>query len=1336
VCTFILLVAGGSLWLWCDAKGIREWATEKISTGIQRKVTISGPITWKLLPTPTIILKQVSIAEHLDPDSLDLAKVGTLEVSIAVLPLLRRSIVIPSLTISDLEVVLESRADEKITGSQRSAQNPITKPNPVEPPVQILTIHLRHAAVTVKATSSAQAERVTLHEAEFDAVPGQPVRLVASGEYRNVPVMLDATGGTLHDAIGGGAGWWPLALSLQTPETSLKLEGQVGLPFGTPRLDAHLTVAGERLNGLNRLLAVEWPALGPYALSGRVKLADGNVEATEVKAMLGTSDLSGDMSLQFTGRQHLAAHVTSQRINTRDFSPPEEARIDHGAPVEDDMRFIEWLKAWDLELAITSQSVIVGERDVGSLHIQADLLAGLLHISMSAAKVFGMQVNGGGEIDFRPSVPRASVTLTGRGFDPALVVGSWSDKLIGLSDVVVSGEASGTTRQALLNSLAISLRTDRATFLFDDPLSKRPVELRLMEGHALLNPAGGNVLLTGRYGRRLFRLQATTGALSTLSTDRPWPVRVALQSTGATLLVDGTVRSPLDRGSVELTIRGQGKSLDAFASSLPGIGPFRLSGQVTSNGRGSWITKVAWQVGESDGAGECDVVMQDGRLAVTTQLKSRRMRSEDFSKSAADDEQSGSAVPASGRVEMPVVPRHLAAHLTWHIDHFHAGRFSLDKLVLEGSADSGRMEISGSASHKHGNMTTALVLDGTTIIPKLRVQAQSGGFNYGALLRELEATDRVAGTTDLALELSSEGRTLEELLDQVVFQVTARPRTLRIMSRAGDETIPITLSSATISSQLHAPVSLTLQGHVRTSPLSMTVTGVPLKHMLPIPAHLPLTILLRGPDIALEAQGRAGVYATTADFHVHLKGTTLSSLAVLFNKDLPGLASYEFDGNVTVRDQKVSLSALHAKLGKSDVAGRMQIAWNGPRPRLSGSFSSEFIEPKILEQLSPPSETTPETENVPDQTADKPLKEAVAIGEGVVDFVSPIKLPEIGDADSRTRIIPDWVLPVQSFRSIDLDFYWAVKRLSMPPVQMEDVIAVLTLKDGILTAGPLEFGHLGSMTTGKLTVNGTSTVPHAAVEITTTNLDYGGLLKAFKVTNLVEGSTDLILATEGNGRSLRELAGTANGHLDIVAGPARLATRYVELWASNLMTSMLSEAWHREKFAQYHCGAAYIDIQNGEMKTNSLLIEASDHSVVAAGTLNLGTEELDVVVTPRPKDLAFLSLAAPIRMTGPLRAPKISTNAQSIASSKAWQVLDIADPIGLALRVPRVILNDQPDGAGSPALNPCTLALRGGKEALSTHKAVRAGFDWFRDVWRRAGRIFLGQPAVAAGEGS
>jgi len=250
-----------------------------------------------------------------------------------------------------------------------------------------------------------------------------------------------------------------------------------------------------------------------------------------------------------------------------------------------------------------------------------------------------------------------------------------------------------------------------------------------------------------------------------------------------------------------------------------------------------------------------------------------------------------------------------------------------------------------------------------------------------------------------------------------------------------------------------------------------------------------------------------------------------------------------------------------------------------------------------------------------------------------------------------------------------------------------------------------------------VTVDVTSAVPRATVEIATTNLDYGGLLKAFKVTNMVEGSADVTMTAEGYGRSLRDLAGTANGHLDIVAGPAKVATRFLELWVSNLMTAMLAQAWHRERFTQYHCAAAHIDIHKGEMKTDSLLVDASDHSLAAAGTLDLRAEDLDVVVTPRPKDLAVLSLATSIRLTGPLTAPTISTSVESIAASKAWQVLDIADPIGLVLRVPRVILNVNP-GPGSATENPCLIAFgRGGKETLSTKKVVRTGFDWLDNLW-------------------
>ena len=140
------------------------------------------------------------------------------------------------------------------------------------------------------------------------------------------------------------------------------------------------------------------------------------------------------------------------------------------------------------------------------------------------------------------------------------------------------------------------------------------------------------------------------------------------------------------------------------------------------------------------------------------------------------------------------------------------------------------------------------------------------------------------------------------------------------------------------------------------------------------------------------------------------------------------------------------------------------------------------------------------------------------------------------------------------------------------------------------------------------------------------------------------------------------------------------------------------------------------------MRTGGVLIDASNYSVAVAGAVALNTEEMDMVATPKPKDLALFSLAAPIRLTGPLASPHVSSNASSIADSKAWQILDVADPIGVVLFVPRIILGDENHATDTSGVNPCLAALkRSDKGRLPTVKAVQSGFSWLTDLWRRCG---------------
>jgi len=452
----------------------------------------------------------------------------------------------------------------------------------------------------------------------------------------------------------------------------------------------------------------------------------------------------------------------------------------------------------------------------------------------------------------------------------------------------------------------------------------------------------------------------------------------------------------------------------------------------------------------------------------------------------------------------------------------------------------------------------------------------------------------------------------------------------------------------------------------------------------------------------------------------------MKNLDDLSGKTLPDLGAYELEADVAVKSQTVALSNVHGHAGKSDIAGWMQAWWNEPRPRLLGVFSSEFVEVEIPARASSSAEVTPKQEESLQRRIGKPAKEAAAtaqsVGEGMVQFVNPLQHELGSNAVPRVKVIPDWLLPLESLNSGDLDVLWTVKQVSAPPVWMKDAIAMVTLKEGVLTAGPMIFTHEGATTTGRLILEGSRLLPHAAVEIMTVNLDYGGLFKAFKITDMVEGNVDITLTAEGDGRSLNDLLATANGRLDVAAGPAKVANRYLELWASNLMTAMLSPAWRPENATQYRCAAAFFDIRNGEMKTDAFLINASDHAVAAAGKLDLGTEDLDVVASPNSKDLALLSLAVPIRLTGPLAAPNVSTDPASIAASKAWQMLNIAEPIGATLRVPDMVQWEKKSANSSTGDNPCVIALKqDGKETLSTVKVVKTGFERFADFLRGAG---------------
>ena len=87
---------------------------------------------------------------------------------------------------------------------------------------------------------------------------------------------------------------------------------------------------------------------------------------------------------------------------------------------------------------------------------------------------------------------------------------------------------------------------------------------------------------------------------------------------------------------------------------------------------------------------------------------------------------------------------------------------------------------------------------------------------------------------------------------------------------------------------------------------------------------------------------------------------------------------------------------------------------------------------------------------------------------------------------------------------------------------------------------------------------------------------------------------------------------------------------------------MLSRGWRRETMMEINCIAGRIDMEGGVAKTDSFLLDTRRLTVAGSGTMDLGTEKLDVLLAPRPKQPRLVSAAKPVRVTGTLATPSVA----------------------------------------------------------------------------------------------
>lgn len=373
---------------------------------------------------------------------------------------------------------------------------------------------------------------------------------------------------------------------------------------------------------------------------------------------------------------------------------------------------------------------------------------------------------------------------------------------------------------------------------------------------------------------------------------------------------------------------------------------------------------------------------------------------------------------------------------------------------------------------------------------------------------------------------------------------------------------------------------------------------------------------------------------------------------------MPATGSYEASGRVTGIENGFQVEGLDARLGRSDLSGQLRLLLDGPRPKLTGKLTAARLDIAALWGEEPV--------QVPGQ------------GE-----VGPANTPDTRDED--WRMFPDLALPFAALGTLDADVEARIGALRLAQgVTLASVEGRAVLEQGRLSMDPLraELNHAPL----RLSLDADTATSPAEVSLRLEGeaIDYGRLLSDTGATGRVTGAMDLSAELSGVGETPRALAETLEGSLAMTGEEGRVEHLLLEAAGADL--ARVLAPWREPgDDLRLNCVVARFHIEDGVMNSRALLADTRTVTLGGEGAISLAEERFDLRWVPHAKTPSLMSLAVPVRLEGPLHAPRIAPDAAGAARAGAMAIGSLVNPLAM---IAALIVETTTTDA-----NPCVAAL-------------------------------------------
>lgn len=441
---------------------------------------------------------------------------------------------------------------------------------------------------------------------------------------------------------------------------------------------------------------------------------------------------------------------------------------------------------------------------------------------------------------------------------------------------------------------------------------------------------------------------------------------------------------------------------------------------------------------------------------------------------------------------------------------------------------------------------------------------------------------------------------------------------LRYLDVPGRTDLDVRLTSRESAEAGTAP-AIAIEGSGNWTGNAFTLEGLAESPLALQDTDKPYRIDLRARAGATRAHVRGALVAPLQlqDFDVRfaLSGRNLAHLYPLIGVALPDTPPYALDGRLTRDATTWHYDDFNGKVGQSDLGGSAAVTLGGERPLLKADLVSSRLD---FDDLAGFIGGTPDIEDG--------------------DALDPELVARERALAAKGRVIPDTPYDLGKLRSMDADVRLRAQRINAPDLPLNDMDAHLILDAGLLRLDPLNFGVAGGNIRSTIRLDARKDTIQTRLQATVRRIDLGGLFPPDTLAGEAVGRIGGEFNLTGTGNSVAAMLGSANGDVAVGMGAGRVSNLLVELAGIDIYEA-LKYLIGQDKQIPVRCAFADFGVQDGVMESRAFAFDTTDTLIVGEGSIDLGAEQLDLRLRPRPKDRSFLALRTPLTISGSFAQP-------------------------------------------------------------------------------------------------